>query len=313
MSKCLYCNKELLPGETDFHASCAKKFFGISPAPILDYTRADMDSLAAEVIKSQTTLTGVQPKISLHLNEHKGSNRLTVVGLWGGYILKPQTEMYPFLPEVEQLTMCLAEQLGIQVVPHSLIRMRDGEFCYITRRIDRNPSGDKIPMEDLCQLSERQTEYKYKSSYEQVAKVIRKFSSVPEMDLTRYYELLIFCWLTGNNDMHLKNFALYNPTGDEFRLTPAYDLLNAAIVNPSDPEELALTLNAKKRKIKKEDFVQAMQKSELSDKVIDNIFRRVIKKSAEWQPTIRQSFLPLEYQEAYWELVKERLGRLQTV
>jgi len=313
MSKCLYCNKELLPGETDFHASCAKKFFGISPAPILDYTRADMDSLAAEVIKSQTTLTGVQPKISLHLNEHKGSNRLTVVGLWGGYILKPQTEMYPFLPEVEQLTMCLAEQLGIQVVPHSLIRMRDGELCYITRRIDRNPSGDKIPMEDLCQLSERQTEYKYKSSYEQVAKVIRKFSSVPEMDLTRYYELLIFCWLTGNNDMHLKNFALYNPTGDEFRLTPAYDLLNAAIVNPSDPEELALTLNAKKRKIKKEDFVQAMQKSELSDKVIDNIFRRVIKKSAEWQPTIRQSFLPLEYQEAYWELVKERLGRLQTV
>jgi serine/threonine-protein kinase HipA len=272
-----------------------------------------MDSLAAEVIKSQTTLTGVQPKISLHLNEHKGSNRLTVVGLWGGYILKPQTEMYPFLPEVEQLTMCLAEQLGIQVVPHSLIRMRDGELCYITRRIDRNPSGDKIPMEDLCQLSERQTEYKYKSSYEQVAKVIRKFSSVPEMDLTRYYELLIFCWLTGNNDMHLKNFALYNPTGDEFRLTPAYDLLNAAIVNPSDPEELALTLNAKKRKINREDFVQAMQKAELSDKVIDNIFRRVIKKSAEWQPIIRQSFLPLEYQEAYWELVKERLGRLQTV
>lgn len=313
MSKCLYCNRELLPGETDFHASCAKKFFGVSPAPILDYTRADMDSLAAEVIKSQTTLTGVQPKISLHLNEHKGSNRLTVVGLWGGYILKPQTEMYPFLPEVEQLTMCLAEQLGIQVVPHSLIRMRDGELCYITRRIDRNPSGDKIPMEDLCQLSERQTEYKYKSSYEQVAKVIRKFSSVPEMDLTRYYELLIFCWLTGNNDMHLKNFALYNPTGDEFRLTPAYDLLNAAIVNPSDPEELALTLNAKKRKINREDFVQAMQKAELSDKVIDNIFRRVIKKSAEWQPIIRQSFLPLEYQEAYWELVKERLGRLQTV
>ena len=173
--------------------------------------------------------------------------------------------------------------------------------------------GDKIPMEDLCQLSERQTEYKYKSSYEQVAKVIRKFSSVPEMDLTRYYELLIFCWLTGNNDMHLKNFALYNPTGDEFRLTPAYDLLNAVIVNPRDIEELALTLNAKKRKIKKEDFVQAMQKSGISDKVIDNIFRRVIKKFAEWQPIIQQSFLPPEFQEAYWELVKERLGRLQIV
>ena len=142
MSKCLYCNKELLPDEVDFHASCARKFFGVSPAPILDYTRADMDSLAAEIIQSQTTLTGVQPKISVHLNEHKGSSRLTIVGLWGGFILKPQTEMYPFLPEVEQLTMCLAEHFGIQVIPHSLIRMKDGELCYITRRIDRTPSGD---------------------------------------------------------------------------------------------------------------------------------------------------------------------------
>ena len=311
MCKCLYCNRELLPDEVDFHASCARKFFGVSPAPILDYTRADMDSLAAEIIQSQTTLTGVQPKISLHLNEHKGSNRLTVVGLWGGFILKPQTEMYPFLPEVEQLTMCLAEHFGIQVVPHSLIRMKDGELCYITRRIDRTPSGDKIPMEDLCQLSERQTEYKYKSSYEQVAKVIRTYSSVPEMDLTRYYELLIFCWLTGNNDMHLKNFALYNPTEDEIRLTPAYDLLNAAIVNPKDQEELALTLNVKKRKIKLNDFVQAMQKADIPDKVIANIFHRFSKKCKEWQPIIQQSFLPKDYQLAYWALVKERLSRLQ--
>ena len=311
MCKCLYCNRGLLPDEVDFHASCARKFFGVSPAPILDYTRADMDSLAAEIIQSQTTLTGVQPKISLHLNEHKGSSRLTIVGLWGGFILKPQTEMYPFLPEVEQLTMCLAEHFGIQVVPHSLIRMKDGELCYITRRIDRTPSGDKIPMEDLCQLSERQTEYKYKSSYEQVAKVIRTYSSVPEMDLTRYYELLIFCWLTGNNDMHLKNFALYNPTEDEIRLTPAYDLLNTAIVNPKDLEELALTLNAKKRKIKLNDFVQAMQKADIPDKVIANIFHRFSKKCQAWQPIIQQSFLPKEYQEAYWTLVKERLSRLQ--
>lgn len=313
MSKCLYCNKELLPGEVDFHASCARRFFGVSPAPTLDYARADMDSLAKELIQSQTTLTGVQPKISLHLNEHKGSSRLTIVGLWGSFILKPQTEMYPFMPEVEQLTMCLAEQFGIRVVPHSLIRMRDGELCYISRRVDRTFSGDKIPMEDLCQLSERQTEYKYKSSYEQVAKVIRMYSSVPEMDLTRYYELLIFCWLTGNNDMHLKNFALYNPTDDEIRLTPAYDLLNAAIVNPKDQEELALTLNARKRKIKMNDFVQAMQKADIPDKVIANIFHRFSRKCQGWQQIIQQSFLPKEYQEAYWTLVKERLGRLQIV
>lgn len=308
MSKCLYCNKELGVGEQDFHAACARKFFGVFPAPTFDYTRADMDALAMEIIQSQTTLTGVQPKISLHINEHKGSSRLTVVGLGGGFILKPQTEMFPYLPEVEQLTMCLAEQFGISVVPHSLIRMKDGELCYITRRIDRLPSGEKIAMEDLCQLSERPTEYKYKSSYEQVAKVIRKYSSLPEMDLTRYYELLIFCWLTGNNDMHLKNFALYNPTDEGFRLTPAYDLLNAALVNPKVKEELALTLNGRKKKIKSADFILAMQKADISDRVISNIFRRFQKKYPEWEQTIRNSFLPEDYQEAYWEMVNERLG-----
>ena len=310
MNKCLYCNKELNPRERDFHTTCAKKFFGVSPAPILDYTRADMDSLAAELIQTQTTLTGVQPKISLHLNQHKGSSRLTIVGLWGGFILKPQTEMFPYLPEVEQLTMCLADQFGIQTVPHSLIRMKDGELCYITRRIDRLPSGEKVAMEDFCQLSERQTEYKYKSSYEQVAKVIRKYSFFPEMDLTRYYELLIFCWLTGSNDMHLKNFALYRPTADGFRMTPAYDLLNVALVNPDDQEELALTLNARKKKIKTADFVQAMQKADIPDKVIANIFRKFHQKVPEWLGTIQQSFLPKDYQEAYWQMVCERLARL---
>ena len=311
MSKCLYCNKELNSGEQDFHDACARKFFGVSPAPTFDYTRADMDMLAAEVIQSQTTLTGVQPKIYLHLNKHKGHNRLTIEGLRGGFILKPQTDDFPCLPEVEQLTMCLAEQFGISVVPHSLIRMKDGELCYITRRIDRLPSNEKIAMEDLCQLSERPTEYKYKSSYEQVAKVIREYSSLPEMDMTRYYELLIFCWLTGNNDMHLKNFALYNPTGEGFRLTPAFDLLNAALVNPKDKEELALTLNGRKKKVKLEDFVQAMQKAGISDRIITNIFRRFQKKCPDWEQTIQQSFLPKEYQEAYWKMVIERMERLR--
>lgn len=311
MSKCLYCNKELGAGEQDFHDSCARKFFGVSPAPTFDYTRADMDALAAEIIKSQTTLTGVQPKISLHLNEKKGNSRLTIVGLWGEFILKPQTDMLPYLPEVEQLTMCLAEQFGISVVPHSLIRMRDGELCYITRRIDRLPSGEKIAMEDFCQLSKRTTEYKYKSSYEQVAKVIREYSSLPEMDLTRYYELLIFCWLTGNNNMHLKNFALYNPTDEGFRLTPAYDLLNAALVNPNDKEELALTLNGRKKIIKPADFNQAMQRAGISDRVISNIFRKFQKKYLGWEQAIRDSFLPKDYQEAYWQMICERLSRLR--
>ncbi len=310
MCRCLYCYKELQKGEKDFHPACVRRFFGTQGVPDLTYTRADMDALAREVIATQTTLTGVQPKISLHLQDHEGSKRLTIVGLWGGYIFKPQTEYYPHLPEVEDLTMHLAEQSKIDVVPHSLIRLADGEPGYITRRIDRLPDSKKVAMEDMCQLSERPTEYKYRSSYEQVAKVIARYSSTPVLDLMRYYELLLFCWLTGNNDMHLKNFSLYRPTNTGYVLAPAYDLLNVAIVNPKDTEELALTLNGKKRKLTRTDFEKAMLGSGMNEKVVSNIFRKFLRIYPVWESTIRSSFLPADLQDAYWALIQERINHL---
>ena len=310
MSKCLYCHKELKAHEIDFHAHCSRAFFGDSVPPMLNYSRDEMDSLAAAIIQSQTTLTGVQPKISLHLNQHEGSKRLTIVGLWGGYIFKPQTELYPYLPELEDVTMHLAEESKLAVVPHSLIRLRDGELGYITRRIDRKADGTKIAMEDMCQLTERPTEYKYRSSHEQVAKAIRKFSSVPDLDVMQYYELVLFCWLTGNNDMHLKNFSIYQPTIGEYRLAPAYDLLNVAIVNPKDNEELALTLNGKKRKLTRHDFETAMLSSGLNEKVVSNIFRKFLRIYPQWEATIRHSFLPTDLQEAYWQLIQQRITTL---
>lgn len=310
MDRCLFCYKELLNGEHDFHESCVRKMFRVNKTPIVDYTRADMDELAMQIIQSQTTLTGVQAKISLHLNQHEGSARLTIVGLWGKYIFKPQTDLYPFLPEVEDLTMHLAEASDIQVVSHSLIRLKDGELGYITGRIDRRVQGDKIAMEDFCQLSERQTEYKYRSSHEKVAKVLKQYSSVPTMDIVRYWEVVLFCFLTGNNDMHLKNFSLYNPDDVGFVLTPAYDLLNVTLVNPKDTEELALTLNGKKSRLTKEDFVVAMTGTGLLPKVVDNIFRKFEKVVPSWKPIIQRSFLPKEMQDRYWEIVEERSKRL---
>lgn len=308
MSKCLYCHKDLKAHETDFHAHCSRTFFGDSVPPTLNYSHDEMDSLAAAIIQSQTTLTGVQPKISLHLNQHEGSKRLTVVGLWGGYIFKPQTELYPHLPELEDVTMHLAEESKLAVVPHSLIRLRDGELGYITRRIDRKADGTKIAMEDMCQLTERPTEYKYRSSHEQIAKAIRKFSSVPDLDVMQYYELVLFCYLTGNNDMHLKNFSIYQPNAGEYRLAPAYDLLNIAIVNPKDTEELALTLNGKKRKLTRHDFETAMLSSGLNEKVVSNIFRKFLRIYPQWEATIRNSFLPADLQETYWQLIQQRIA-----
>ena len=310
MCKCLYCYKDLNEGEHDFHVRCAWKFFGTTTAPTMDYTRKDMDRLAEQIIRSQTTLTGVQPKLSLNLQKHEGSQRLTVVGLWEAYIFKPQTAGYPELPENEDLTMHLAEIAGINTAKHSLIRMADNSLGYLTRRMDRDEKGNKLAMEDFCQLTERQTEYKYRSSYEQIAKTITKFSSVPGLDLVNFYEMVMFCWLTGNNDMHLKNFSLLSQKRGEYELSPAYDLLNVAIANPNDKEELTLTLNGKKSRITRNDFVEAAGKSGVSEVIVKRLISNFEKYVPAWVQKIDVSFLSDEMKEKYVELVYDRIGRI---
>ena len=306
MSKCLYCYKELEPGEVDFHKSCCRKFFGTTTAPALDYSREEMDELAAQVIKSQTTLTGVQPKLSLNLDKHKDSQKLTIVGLWGGYIFKPQTEQFSMLPENEDLTMHLAEIAKLKIVPHTLIRMKDGSIGYLTKRIDRTKKGEKIAMEDMCQLTERQTEHKYRSSYEQIGKAIRKYSAYPQLDMVDFLELVYFSWLTGNNDMHLKNFSLYSPAGEPV-LTPAYDLLSVAISNPADDEELALNLNGKKKHLKDSDFVAAFRTCGVPEIVFDRIKKKYLDLLPKFEEEIQCSFLSEDLKAAYIELLHKRM------
>lgn len=312
MAKCLYCYKELNGGEKDFHKACSKKMFGTPSVPELPYTRESLTDLARQVIRSQTTLTGVQAKLSLDINKggKNEAERFTIVGLWGRYILKPQTDRFVHLPELEDLIMHLAELAKLQVVPHSLIRFADGELCYITRRIDRTEKGAKLPMEDMCQLTERLTEHKYKGSYEQIAKVIRRFSAVPKLDMVNYWEQVVFSWITGNADMHLKNFSLYSKEHGRYVLTPAYDMLSTALVMPEDSEELALTLNGKKRKIKKADFLASMQASGLEDKIIENIFNKFAKAKDKWFEFIDLSFLPAEMKEAFKGIIADKLSLL---
>ena len=300
MSRCLYCYKELVEGMKDFHPACAKKFFGTRTAPELPYVRAQLGDLARQVVRSQTTLTGVQAKLSLDINRggRNEPDRFTIVGLWGRFILKPQTHSYRALPELEDVTMHLAEAVKINVVPHSL------------RRIDRQPDGRKIAMEDMCQLSERLTEYKYKGSYEQIAKLIRRYSSAPQLDVINFWEVVVFCWITGNADMHLKNFSLYNQMGG-YTLTPAYDMLSTNLVMPEDTEELALTLNGKKSRLRKTDFYKAITASGVDEKVIENLSRRFSRALPKWFELIDNSFLPDDMKKQYKQLILRRVVMLR--
>jgi len=308
MGKCLYCYQQIEDDTLDFHPKCAKKIFGSINVPLLPYIKSDITKLAEQIIRSQTTLTGVQAKLSLDISSKKNEpKRFTIVGLWGRYILKPQTEAFKHLPEVEDLTMHLAELAKIRTVPHSLIRFKDGEFAYITKRIDRGPKGEKYAMEDMCQISERLTEYKYKGSYEQIAKNILKYSSAPKLDLVNFWEQVVFSWITGNADMHLKNFSLYSTSKNYYSLTPCYDMLSTALVMPEDTEELALTLNGKKRKIKRSDFEKSMHSSGLDDKVIQNLFNKFNKVIDKWFEFIDISFLPEEMKEQYKKIISSKM------
>lgn len=278
----------------------------------MDYTCKDLEALAIQIIKEQTTLTGVQPKLSLHLNEHEGTQRLTIVGLWGSFICKPQTVQFDQMPETEDLTMHLAELAKIDVVPHTLMRMADGTLCYLTKRIDRSSSGGKIAMEDMCQLTERLTEHKYKSSYERVAKTILEYSSVPKLDVVNFFEVVLFSWITGNNDMHLKNFSLYESHVGTIRLTPAYDMINAVVLNPIDDEELALTLNGKKKRLKLSDFIAAAVTMGVELKTVERIIQKYVKLLPQMHELIGKSFLHEELKRKYSVLISERIGRIKS-
>ena len=310
MCKCLYCYKPLADGEVDYHKSCVRKIFESTTVPMLPYTRANIKELAREIVMASTTVTGVQAKLSLDITRgHAGEpQRFTIVGLWGRFILKPQTDRFANLPENEDLTMHMAEAVGIKTVPHSLIRFADGELCYITRRVDRTKKGDKIAMEDMCQLSERLTEDKYKGSYERIAKLIKQYSAAPLLDVVNFWEVVVFSWLTGNADMHLKNFSLYRPA-DNYMLTPAYDLLSTSIVMPEDEEELALTLNGKKKKIKRADFEKAMLDSGMDEKAIEKLFKKFAKTLPKWYALIEESFLPKDMMTAYREKINTMSAR----
>lgn len=312
MSNCLYCYKPLNGSEVDFHSTCSRKIFSQPTPPLLPYSEGELKELGLKVVQSQVTVTGVQPKLSLHLDKAKSrgeARRFTIVGLWGEYILKPPTNNYPQLPEVEDLTLHLAAIAGINVVPHSLIRMQSGSLAYITRRVDRIKNA-KIHMEDMCQLTERLTEDKYHGSYEQIAKTILKYSSNPVLDLVNFAEQLLFSFLIGNADMHLKNFSMMHQPGIGPVLSPAYDLVSTALVNPADDEDLALSLNGKKKRVKRQDFVTFFTALGLDLKQQENIFRKMESAKEKWIEFIDMSFISNDFNATYKELIASRFNRL---
>lgn len=311
--KCLYCYQAIedeISG--DFHEQCSCDFFGTKEQPYFTHTLEQMSALALNVVERSVAVPGVQPKLSLSVvNESlqdANKGRLTVVGALGGnYIFKPPSEYFLEMPANEHVTMRIAEAFGINTVKSSLIRLQSGELSYITKRIDRTASGEKIHMLDMFQITEAFD--KYKSSMEKIGKALDTYSDNTLLDKLYFLEISIFSYLTGNNDMHLKNFSMIN-NADIWTLAPAYDLLNVAIVNPEDTEELALTLDGKKKKLKWEHFETLGTNLGLNKKQLNGIVKRFQKNKPVALQWIENSFLSDIFKQKYKLLLEARYSNL---
>lgn len=313
---CFCCGKPLRSvSASGWHASCIQRFFGTKVLPDLDLNDEVLAMLAERNVSRGFTVPGVQKKLSLHLSQEKKA-RLTLVDYPSGFILKPQVEEFPALPESEYLVMQMANLGGLSVVPHALLKI-NGSFAYITKRIDRiiNPSSapKQLAMEDFCQLSLRMTQDKYKGSYEQCVKVIRQYSCQPGLDISELFLRLVFCFLTGNSDMHLKNFSLIEtaPESGSFILSPAYDLLPVNVIMPEDSEEFALQLSGKKRRLSQKHFISFAEYAGIPHHAALSMIRQMLRKIPAWEKMCQESPLPPDLKAALSDLIHHRAARLE--
>lgn len=315
MNKCLGCYQPLkgAPHVDHYHHACSKKLFGSRTPPAVDFGANDLEELAKKSISQHLGVTGVQPKISLHIDrrEDDPNHRLMIVDLWGNFILKPPTTQFPDMSVVEDATMHMAALVGLETARHGLILLKSGELAYVTKRFDRPKKGKKIAVEDFCQLSELLTESKYDTSAEKAGKIILKYSSQPGLDAVTFFDLNLFCFLTGNADMHLKNFSLMRNQAGEMILSPAYDLLSTRLLMAEDKEEMALTVNGKKAKIKRDDFIALGQVLQIAERAIDNSFSRLLKHIPDMKDVVQNSFLSAELQKRFNQLIDERAKVLE--
>ena len=314
MKRCLCCGKPLrTQNDCEWHASCVKAFFGTSKLPDIDISKELLHQLVIDSTNKGYTIPGVQKKMSLHLTQDGETPRLTLVNYPTGYILKPQTEKYAALPEMEYLIMQMAEASGIKTVPYALVRMpsQENALAYITKRIDRI-DGKMYAMEDFCQLEERLTEDKYRGSYERCGKIVSKYSFQSGFDMTELFLRIVFSFAAGNSDMHLKNFSLIETEEGSgvYVLSSAYDMLSTNVVIPSDKEELALTINGKKQNIRRKDFIVFATAIGMSERSAEKMIEKIVKLKDKYISMCRDSYMSEQMKSNLENLIEQRIAVL---
>jgi serine/threonine-protein kinase HipA len=275
---------------------------------LLNYTAEELRA-EAMLRASKMSIQGVQPKLSAILNIKNGLFELVDKG--GKYILKPQHHIFPELPQNEDLTMRLAASIGIEVPLHGLIYSKDNSLTYFIKRFDRKGQKDKIAVEDFAQLSGMSRDTKYNYSMEKLVKLIDDYCTFPSIEKAKLFNLVLFNFLVGNEDMHLKNYSIIISNG-KVELSPAYDLLNSTIVLKGDTEEIALSLKGKKSKLNSNILINyfGRERCNLTVKIIERILENIQKEIPAWFNLIDISFLSGEMKHKFKNLLQNRIDIL---
>lgn len=238
MKKIEVCPGNLTPGFDSYSPSCLRKLFdGKKVSPILEFDD-DANSLSLVDSINQISVSGVQEKISAVVDN--GKIILTPAGQQGRYIIKPAPNYKHLrfrnqIPANEHLTMQIARQVyKMNVAENGLVFFANEETAYITRRFDFDTDGNKIKQEDFSSLTQKTAfthgkNYKYTGSYEDVARLLKMNVSAWQVEMSKFFTLIVFNYLFANGDAHLKNFSLQQTSNGDYLLSPAYDLMNTSI------------------------------------------------------------------------------------
>jgi serine/threonine-protein kinase HipA len=258
---------------------------------------------------AKISIQGMQPKLSARLSP--AAHNFEIVDRSGTWIVKPQHHVFPQLPENEDLTMKMARAAGLQVPLHGLIYCADDSLSYVIRRFDRPRRGLKLALEDFAQLTGKSRKTKYRSTMESLVPVLDEFCTFPQLEKLKLFRLTLFCFVTGNEDMHLKNFSLLTSDG-KVELSPAYDLLNTTIALSAAQEEVALPLSGKKSRLSKAHWLEywAHERLGLTDRSVQSVLAQFQQASPHWSHLLNSSFLSPELRRAYIALLRKRLALL---
>lgn len=255
------------------------------------------------------SIQGVQPKLSAILNTRR--HIFDLVETEGRFIIKPPHSIYGQMPENEDLTMRLAKITGIETPLHGMMWCKDGSLSYFIKRFDRVGRRDKLAVEDFAQLAGLTRMTKYDYTIEKTVKLLETYCTFPVLEKYKFFKLVLFCFVTGNEDMHLKNFSLITRNG-KVELSPAYDLINSTLALGGAEEEMALMLAGKRKEFRKKDLIDYLGKEvlKLNSVVISQTLSDFQRVYPQWHLLIDQSFLSEKAKQDYRSILDSRLKRI---